>query len=85
MDKKTKDAIMDVLMGQIDSNNYGLVGRYKVQFSNISLLRKANITVSLSRGVVEKDGVAIFKVQRNYAAKKINGMYIELKPKLIAC
>ena len=84
MDKKILDAVWDVLMGQVDSNNYGMMGTYKVKFSNVALLRKENISVSLDRAVVEKNGQAVYKIQRKYAAKKVNGMYSELKPKLIA-
>lgn len=84
MEKKIKDAIMDVLMEQVDRGNNGMLGRYKVQFSNISLLRKENISVSLERGWVKQDDKVLYKVQRNFASRKVNGMYAELKPKLIA-
>ena len=75
-----KSAVMDVLQGKIDRDNYGMSSRYHVDFQSQKIW--TNNKISVRGNTVYKNGTPIFKIERKYASKKSDGMYKELKPVL---
>lgn len=80
--KELKNAVLDSVMHQIDRSNNGMLSRYKVSASNMLLLYKNNIRVSLDKCIVynEETNEVIAKIKRKFSSRKTNLCYKELKP-----
>ncbi len=83
--KEIKDAVMDVLKGRIDRENYGMLSNYRCNPRNHFLLHQKKITMSSTLCVhdeIYQDGKVIGEITYRYAEKKRNGMYKMLKPSI---
>lgn len=76
--KDLKNAILNKILADIDRENNGMLSAARVNFSDLSLLRRENVT--FRNNDIFKDGVIIAHIKRRYAAKKVNGAYKQLKP-----
>lgn len=83
MEKRILEALQRVIEVQTDSNNYGMLSTKKYRFDDIKILKNAGVNWS-DGNTITQNGKPILKIDRRYAARKINGMYKELKPKLEA-
>jgi len=80
MNKQLKDAATRVLLAKIDRQNYGMFGNVKVSARDQMDLRNAGITSD--DNYIYEHGAKVYKINRRYAAKKVDGMYKQLKPQL---
>lgn len=86
--KEIKDAVLDVVMGRIDKNNYGMLSNYQVRPCNVFILHRSKIQITDKNYLPDEilqDGVTIGKIHHRYASRKVNGMYKTLKPKIEWC
>ena len=81
MTKEVKDAVMRCLMYNIDWENYGIFATRKFSWEDARVLKQNGISISDS--AVLKDDEIIFLIERRYATRKVDGMYKQLKPRLI--
>lgn len=81
--KDEKKAIQEMVMVQIDRCNYGMLSKKDISYNSLKTLRNADITVNFDKRIVVKNDIPIYEIKAKYAAKKVNGMYKLLKPKLI--
>lgn len=79
--KEIRNAILDILKANIDRENYGILGKYRVNPQSYKILAKANIKIS-GNSVLE-NGKEIYHIQRKYSTKKRDGMYKQLVPSLV--
>ena len=77
-----KEAVMDRLMRIIEEGNNGLFSQYEESVKTARVLYKNKITIvyNAGKGVVKQDGSTIATITGNYAKRKVNGGYKELKP-----
>ena len=83
LSKEVKDAIMDRLMRHIDNDNYGLFSTYKENSKTPRILFQNKIEIDYSKGykgTVKQNGKLIATIEGNFAKKKKDGMYKQLKP-----
>lgn len=83
LSKEVKDAIMDRLMRHIDNGNYGLFSTYKENSKTPRILFQNKIEIDYSKGykgTVKQNGKLIATIEGNFAKKKKDGMYKQLKP-----
>ena len=83
LSKEVKDAIMDKLMRHIDNANYGLFSTYKENSKTPRILFQNKIEIDYSKGykgTVKQNGKLIATIEGNFAKKKKDGMYKQLKP-----
>ncbi|MBR2369678.1 MAG: hypothetical protein IKA83_05940 [Paludibacteraceae bacterium] len=83
LSKEVKDAIMDRLMRHIDNANYGLFSTYKENSKTPRILFQNKIEIDYSKGykgTVKQNGKLIATIEGNFAKKKKDGMYKQLKP-----
>ncbi len=83
LSKEVKDAIMDRLMRHIDNGNYGLFSTYKENSKTPRILFQNKIEIDYSKGykgTVKQTGKLIATIEGNFAKKKKDGMYKQLKP-----
>lgn len=83
LSKEVKDAIMDRLLRHIDNANYGLFSTYKENSKTPRILFQNKIEIDYSKGykgTVKQNGKLIATIEGNFAKKKKDGMYKQLKP-----
>ena len=80
--KEIKTAILEILKSRINRENNGIFVHNNNTFRHMQTLRNNNIIIN--DYTVTQNDVIIYKIKRQYASRKINGMYKELMPKLEA-
>ena len=79
-EKKIKDAVMDVLKGQIAHSNDGMLSTYRTSEQSHRTLRQHN--VKIEGNTVTQNGEPMFAIHRRHSEKKTKGCYRELTPTL---
>ena len=79
-EKKIKDAVMDVLKGQIAHSNDGMLSTYRTSEQSHRTLRQHN--VKIEGNTVTQNGKPMFAIHRRHSEKKTKGCYRELTPTL---
>lgn len=79
MERQLMEALQRCIMIKIDQENYGMLSRENYRFDDIKALAKAGIEWR-EGSTIRQNGIPVLKIQRRFAAKKVNGMYKELKP-----
>ena len=83
MKPELKKAIMRTLQVQIDRNNYGMMSSSRPDWSDAATLNRAGIVIDSRANEIRQNGQPVAKIRRNYASRRVNLMYKELKPTLI--
>ena len=76
------DAVKRILASRADRRNNGMFSTIRAYPSDEFTLKNGKVIVEES--TVLKSGAPILKIVTQYAARKTNGCYKELQPKLIA-
>lgn len=79
-EKKIKDAVMDVLKGQIAHSNDGMLSTYRTSEQSFRTMRQNN--VKIEGNTVTQNGEPMFAIHRRHSEKKTKGCYRELTPTL---
>ena len=79
-EKKIKDAVMDVLKGQIAHSNDGMLSTYRTSEQSFRTMRQQN--VKIEGNTVTQNGEPMFAIHRRHSEKKTKGCYRELTPTL---
>ena len=79
-EKKIKDAVMDVLKGQIAHSNDGMLSTYRTSEQSLRTMRQNN--VKIEGNTVTQNGEPMFAIHRRHSEKKTKGCYRELTPTL---
>jgi len=79
-EKKIKDAVMDVLKGQIAHSNDGMLSTYRTSEQSLRTMRQHNIKIE--GNTVTQNGEPMFAIHRRHSEKKTKGCYRELTPTL---
>lgn len=85
MNKEIKNAVMDIVMANIDHANYGMLSNVRASNRSYNILWENNIKVTDSMGSEDKilkGDVVIGNIEYRYAMRKRDGMYKMLKPKI---
>lgn len=82
MNANIKAAILEVLKERIDRDNFGQLSRVTASPRAHNLLWENGIRIE--GNTVTQNGKPVYRIIRNYAARKVNGMYKQLAPKLEA-
>lgn len=83
MNKNITQAIENLCMVAIDNKNYGIFATKKTTPKDVRLLWQNGIRVNYEDGEITQNGTIIAKIEKRYAARKVNGMYKQLKPKIV--
>ena len=79
-EKKIKDAVMDVLKGQIAHSNDGMLSTYRTSEQSFRTMRQNNMKIE--GNTVTQNGEPMFAIHRRHSEKKTKGCYRELTPTL---
>lgn len=79
-EKKIKDAVMDVLKGQIAHSNDGMLSTYRTSEQSHRTLCQHN--VKIEGNTVTQNGEPMYAIHRRHSEKKTKGCYRELTPTL---
>ena len=72
---------MRKLQVQIDNSNYGMLSQARHNWGDEAILNREGYRIT--GNTVFKHGEPVAHIQRNYASRKANGMYKQLKPTLV--
>ena len=67
---------------QIDNSNYGMLSNARPSLSDEQLLNREGYRID-GNTVLDGQGTPVAHIQRNYAERKSQGMYKQLKPTLV--
>lgn len=81
MTKEVKDAVMRCLMYNIDQENYGMFATRKYSWEDAHILKRNGVSISDSAVLVNDE--IVYLIKRKYSSRKVDGMYKQLKPRLI--
>ena len=79
-DRVIRDAVMDVLKGQIAYRNDGMMAQHSASDQSFRVL--ADNKVKIDNDIVTQNGEPIFAIHRRISDRKTKGCYRELTPKL---
>ncbi len=79
-EKLIREAVMDTLKGQISYSNDGMRSSYRVSEQSHRIMARNGVRID--GDTVTQNGEPIFAIQRRHSARKTQGCYRELVPRL---
>ena len=79
-EKKIKEAVMDTLKAQIAGRNDGMLSTYRSSTQSFKVMLEYRVRIE--GNTVTRNGEPMFAIHRRHSAKKVQGCYRELIPKL---
>lgn len=79
-ERKIRDAVMDTLKAQIAHGNDGILSSYRASDQSFRIMMQHKVRID--GNTVTRNGEPLFAIHRRHAARKTQGCYRELVPKL---